>query len=60
MILQDFVDMAIDNYYDCYVWDNKKEEEVFRGTLDDIPDELLECEFSSWEIEDGKIGLNIN
>ena len=21
---------------------------------------LLECEFSSWEIENGKIGLNIN
>ena len=60
MTLQDFVDMAIDNYYDCYVWDNKKEHNVFRGTLDDIPDELLECEFSSWEIEDGKIGLNIN
>ena len=60
MTLQDFSDMAIDNYYDCYVWDNEKEEEVFIGTIDDIPDELLECEFSSWEIENGKIGLNIN
>ena len=60
MTLQDFIDMAIDNYYDCYVWDNEKEEEVFKGTIDDIPDELLGCEFSSWEIENGKIGLNIN
>ena len=60
MTLQDFIDMAIDNHYDCYVWDNEKEEEVFIGTIDDIPDELLECEFSSWEIENGKIGLNIN
>ena len=60
LTLQDFIEMAIDNYYDCYVWDNDKEEEVFRGTLDDIPDELLECEFSSWEIDGGKIGLNIN
>ena len=33
-----------------------EEEEVFIGTIDDIPDELLECEFSSWEIENGKIG----
>ena len=23
--LQDFIDMAIDNYYDCYVWDNENE-----------------------------------
>lgn len=60
MTLQDFVDMAIENYYDCYVWDSEKEEEVFRGTLNDIPDELLECEILSWEIDGGKIGLNIN
>lgn len=60
MTLQDFVDMAIDNYYDCYVWDNEKEEEVFRGTIDDILDKLLEADFSSWEIDGGKIGLNIN
>ena len=58
--LQDFVEMAIENYYDCYVWDNEKEKEVFKGIIDDIPDELLECEFSSWEIYNGKIGLNIN
>lgn len=60
MTLQDFIDMAIENYYDCYVWDCVKEEKVFEGTLYDIPDELLECEFSSWEIDGGKIGLNIN
>ena len=60
MTLQDFIDMAIDNYYDCCVWDNEKEEQVFYGELTDIPDELLECEFSSWEIYNGKIGLNIN
>ena len=60
MTLQDFVDMAIDDYYDCYVWDNDKEEEVFKGTIDDIPEELLEQEFSSWEIDNGIIGFNIN
>ena len=58
--LQDFIDMAIDNYYDCYIWDNEKEEQVFCGELADIPDELLEQEFTSWEIDNGRIGLNIN
>ena len=60
MTLQDFIDMAIDNYYDCYVWDNEKEEQVFCGGLADIPEEFLEQEFSSWEIDNGRIGLNIN
>ena len=60
MTLQDFIDMAIDNYYDCYVWDNEKEEQVFCGELADIPEDFLEQEFSSWELENGKIGLNIN
>ena len=31
--LQDFIDMAIDNYYDCYIWDNEKEEQVFSGEI---------------------------
>ena len=60
MTLQDFVEMAIDDCYSCYIWDNEKEEQVFYGELVDIPNELLECEFSSWEIDNGRIGLNIN
>lgn len=58
--LQDVVEMAIDNIYNCYVWDNEKETEVFRGMLSDIPDELLEQELMSWEIEKDAIGFNIN
>ena len=58
--LQDFVEMAIDNWYDCYIWDNEKEEEVFCGEMVDIPEELLEQEFTSWEIDNGRIGFNIN
>ena len=34
MTLQDFIDMAIDNYYDCYIWDCNKEEKVFEGKID--------------------------
>ena len=60
MTLQDFVEMAIDDYYSCYIWDNEKEEQVFCGELADIPEELLEQELSSWEIYNGKIGFNIN
>ena len=60
MTLQDFIEMAISDDYICYIWDNEKKEQVFYGELVDIPEELLEQEFSSWEIENGKIGLNIN
>lgn len=59
MTLYDFVEMAINNDYSCYIYDLDKEENVFEGEICDIPEELLECEFSSWEIENGKIGLNI-
>lgn len=60
IILREFIEMAIDNTYDCYIWDNEKEKNVFEGMLRDIPDELLELDFSSWETEGDKIGLNIN
>lgn len=58
--LGEFVEMAIDNVYDCYIWDCEKEENVFEGTLREIPEDLLEADFSSWEIEGNRIGLNIN
>ena len=59
MELYDFIEMAIDNYYSCYVWDTNKEENIFVGELADIPDELLNHEVVSWEMSDGKIGFNI-
>ena len=58
--LQEFIEMAIDDCYSCYIWDNEKEEEVFCGEMVDIPEELLEQEFTSWEIDSGRIGFNIN
>lgn len=58
--LQDFIEMAISDDYICYIWDNEKEEQVFYGELVDIPEELLEQEFTLWEIDSGRIGFNIN
>lgn len=60
MTLYEFIEMAIDNSYDCYVWDNNTEDNVFEGKMDNIPDELLEREITSWEISEGKIGFNID
>ena len=60
MTLYDFIEMAVANHYECYVWDINKEEIVFEGILDDIPDELLECEIVSWEVANGRFGFNID
>lgn len=60
MTLYDIVEMAMDNAYTCYVWDNEKEQQVFFGELVDIPNELLDQQFSSWEMNEGIIGFNIN
>lgn len=60
MTIGEFIEMAIDDIYDCYVWDNEKEEEIFNGMLCDVPDDLLEEIFSSWELEKNAIGFNIN
>lgn len=60
MTLYDFIEMAIDTIYDCYIWDNHKEKNIFEGKIYDIPDELLKHEITSWEITEGKIGFNIN
>lgn len=45
LTLQDFTNMALDDYYDCCIWDNRKEENVFIGIIRDIPEELLNENF---------------
>lgn len=52
--------MALDNSYECYIWDNEQEENIYAGTLGEIPDDLLEAEVTSWELEGNKIGFNVN
>lgn len=58
--IQDFVEMAISDDYICYIWDNEKEEQLFCGEIADIPEDLMEQDFTSWEIDNGRIGFNIN
>lgn len=60
MILYDFINLALENYFECEIFDCNKGCVVFKGTLDDIPDEYMDRDFASWEIMDGKIGLNID
>lgn len=60
MTLYDFIEMAVDTYYDCYIWDNNQEKNIFVGKIEDVPDELLEREITSWEMSESKIGFNID
>lgn len=58
--VRDFVELATDNIFECKVYDLMKEEYIFEGTLDDIPEEMLDCELCSWDTAtDGKINFNI-
>ncbi len=59
MSLREFVEMAVCGDYKCYVYDNLDETNVFEGNLSDIPDKLLDMDVTSWEIDSGKIGLNV-
>ena len=58
--LRDFVDLAQESVYDCFVYDIDKGERVFNGTIFEIPEDLLDADFESWEIEGDKIGLNVS
>lgn len=60
MKLYEFLDMAVEETYECYIYDNAKEKNIFTGLISEIPDELLLAEITSWEVYDGKIGLNID
>lgn len=60
MKLYEFLNMAVEETYDCYIYDNEKEEDVFVGMISDIPDELLIADMTSWEMYNGTIGFNVD
>ena len=59
MLLREYITMAVDDYK-CYVWDGHINKNIFEGWLSDIPEELLDREITSWELDNhNRIGLNI-
>ena len=63
MSLRDFIELALHQDFECYIFDNNTNEVVFKGNLDKIPEEFLDRDFSSWELEPSlafTIGLNID
>lgn len=58
--LRDFIDLAQESVCDCFVYDIDKGEIVFNGTIFEIPEDLLDADFESWEIAGDKIGLNVS
>ena len=60
MILNEMIELAVENYYECRVWRNVLEKNVFKGKISDIPENLLDREITSWEIEDGIIIFNVD
>lgn len=59
MTIRDFIEFAIDDCIDGYVYDMTLEANVFEGKLRDVPDGIKDEEIMSWEIVDGKLGLDI-
>lgn len=63
MSIYDLRELFIDTAQMCYIWALDSEEEIFRGSMDDIDDDLLEEEVSSldnvYRDNNGYIGINI-
>lgn len=58
--VRDMVELATDDVFICKVYEINKEKDIFEGTLDEIPDEMLDCELCSWDIAtEGTISFNI-
>lgn len=62
MELSNFIELAVESNTACYIWDNEKEENVYEGTLEDIPEDVKDTAYlTSWEISDnGVIGFNVD
>lgn len=64
MSIADFGELFIDSAQDCYIYDFNTEAEIFRGSMDEIPEDMEYLEICSldniYRNNDGYIGINID
>ena len=63
MTVEDFMEYSIDiNFQTVHIYDVDKGEEVFVGTIDDMPDKYIEAEVCTFDIVDDtspRLTLNV-
>lgn len=58
--LEDMIDLAIEKYYDCKIWDMNTETIIYNGELHDIPYNILNMNLMTWEmLDEGIIQFNV-
>ena len=64
MTIYELRGLFIDERQMCYIWALESEEEIFRGQMSDIPEEIEDIEISSldniYPDNKGYIGINID
>ncbi len=59
--VREFVDLALSVNGDTIkIYDNEKGDNIFKGTISKLTDDILDRSIGSWNIEDGTICLNID
>lgn len=41
ILSKDFRDLIITNYYDYHIGDNRREEEIYQGNIEEIPKQFV-------------------
>lgn len=62
MLVIEFIEMFVDEHDQYFeLWDNKKEETIFKGYKEDLPEELEEATITSIDnIYKGANGITLN
>ena len=60
MLIREFTALATDDIMWIKVFDNTEARDIFAGDIYELPDDILDAEIESWDIEDETICFNIN
>lgn len=59
--VNEFLGMAFDNYFEFVVYDFTTQRNIFESwTEEELPDEIGEMYFESWNLANGRIELNVS
>lgn len=59
--VNEFLGMALDNNFEFVIYDFSKEKNIFESRNDEeMPDDIGEMYVESWNINNGKIELNVD
>lgn len=60
MKVEEMIGYAVDDVFECEIWDCDDEEVLYEGWANELPSHFLDARICSWELNEGVLIFNVS